>query len=132
VRLGKRVGDQRERAGHQPGSPDALRDSSCDQERDRVCDGARCARHDEHGQPHDEAPANADPVRQRAGEQEQRSKSNGVSVDDPLRDRGRATEVGADRAQRHIDDRRVERDHQEARRNGSQRESLVLQQPFPS
>jgi hypothetical protein len=29
----------------------------------------------------------------------QQSKSNGVSVDDPLRDRRRATEVGADRAQ---------------------------------
>ena len=122
LRLGEGVGDQGERAGHQPGGTDALRDSSRDEERDGACDGTRRAGQDEHGQPDEEASAYADPVGQRAGEQEQRRERDGVSVDDPLRGRGRAAEVGADRAQRDVHDRRVERDHQEPRGDCSQRE----------
>jgi hypothetical protein len=40
-----------------------------------------------------------------------RTRSELISVDDPLRGRGRPAEVGADRPQRDVHERRVERDH---------------------
>ena len=60
------------------------------------------------------------------GESEQRSERDGISVDDPLRGRGRTAEVGADRPQRDVHDRRVERDHQEPGRDRSQRQRLTV------
>lgn len=65
------VGDQHERARHQPDGTHALRDPRCDQERDGAGDGACCAGEDEHRQPDEKAGASAPAVGQRAGEEEQ-------------------------------------------------------------
>ena len=97
--------------------------------RNGVRDRARCACHDEDGEPDDEASANPDSVGQRTGEQKQRRECDGVSIDDPLRDRGRTTEVGPDRTEGNVHDRRVERDHQEARRDRNQRQPLTRRTP---
>jgi hypothetical protein len=81
---------------------------------------AHAAGQDEHRQADEKARASADPVGQRAGEKQQRSERDGISVDDPLPGRGRPAEVGADRPQRDVHDRRVEGDHQEPGRDRSQ------------
>ena len=58
----------------------------------------------------------ADPVRQVAGEQQQRGEHQGVAVDHPLLPGGAAAQLGPDLGQRDVHDRDVQRDQEEPHR----------------
>jgi len=66
-------------------------------------------------QPDHEHPLAADQVAEAPGQHQQASEGDQVGVDDPGELRLREVQVGLYRRQRHVHDRRVEDDHEEAR-----------------
>ena len=120
--VGKHMGNQRQRAGHQRCGAGALDQARDDQRGQGGRAGTGCAAQPEDAQADQEPGAQAEAVGQRPGRQQQRRERQGVTVDDPLRRRQRTAEVGADRPQRDVDDRRVEGDHQKAQRDSGKPE----------
>ena len=69
-------------------------------------------------EPGEEDVAAAEQVAEPPGQQQQAAEGDQVGVDDPGEARLREAEVGLDRGQGDVHDRRVEDDHQHARRRG--------------
>ena len=79
--------------------------------------------------PGGEHAALAEPVGQRAGQQDQRAQRQQVGVGDPLLGGEAAAEVPADRRQRDVDRRRVDGGDRRGQDRGDQRQALGAREP---
>ena len=113
VLLAERRLDDRQGTGREQGRGDALQHPEHDQLDRRLGERAQRAADGEAGDADQvDAPA-AEPVPERAADQDQRGEAQQVAVGHPLQLREGGAEVGADAAQRDVDDRAVE--HGDAR-----------------
>ena len=113
-RLGEERHHDRERDRRDNGATQALDGPRRDQERLARRGAARERRQREERDPGEKEPAVAEQVTQAAAEEQEAPEREQVGVHDP-RERGLGeAEIGADRRQRHVHDRRVEHDHQGA------------------
>ena len=100
--------------GH--GAADALEEARAHEQLLALRDAAEQRRHGEDHQPGEEHVPPGDEVSEPSRQQEQPAEGDQVGVDDPGQARLREAEVLLDRGQRDVHDRRVEDDHQHARR----------------
>ena len=128
-RLGEQVHDQRQRHGRDDRAAEALHGARGDQQRLRVGQAAGERGEREQRDAEQEQPAVAVEVAEPAAEQQEAAEGQHVGVDHPdQRGLGEA-EVGPDRRQRDVHDRRVEHDHQVAEAQHDQGQPAL---PLPS
>ena len=122
----KRRSDDRERRGVHQGSSDALQHACSDQHLPRAREAAEERRDGENDDPDDED----QPATVRVGElpahEHERGERQGIAGDDPLQLGEVGVEVALDRGQSDVHDRVVEHDHEEAERDGREREPLSV------
>ena len=110
--LGEGGGDDRQRRGGDQGGAEALHAAGDDQHLARVGQGVGGRRRAEERDADEEQPAAADEVGGAAAEEQEAAEHQRVGVDDPLQLLGAQIEIGLDRRQGDVDDRRVEHDHE--------------------
>ena len=104
----------RDRIEHR--AADRLKYASADQQTEARGQRAQQRGEREHDQPGLERPLAADPVGRRARQHQQAREHQCVGVDRPLKPRDRRVQRLVDRRQRHVHDRRIEADDQQAHR----------------
>ena len=110
--LGERVRHDRQRGGRHERGAEALQRASADEELGRRRETVEQRREGEERDARDEEVPAAEEVRGAPTEQQEPTEHQCVRVQHPLQRRRREPEVGLDRRQRHVHDRRVEDDHE--------------------
>ena len=110
--LGEGGGDDRQRRGGDQGGAEALHAARDDQHLARVGERVGGRRRAEERDADQEQPAAADEVGGAAAEEQEAAEHQRVGVDDPLQLLGAQIQIGLDRRQGDVDDRRVEHDHE--------------------
>ena len=112
--------DHGQAPGHQQGRRRALQQAGDDQEVGRRRRRAQRRRRGEPDQADDEHPPAAVEVAERTAEDEQGAEGQQVGRQDPLELREAGAEVGRDRGQGRVDDRRIEEGHAGAEHGGGE------------
>jgi hypothetical protein len=114
LRVGEQVGDDRQGRRHDEGGAEAEHGSGGDQLLDAARERSGDRGDAEERQSAGQGAASPVAVTEAPGGQQQAGEHQDVGVDDPLEIAGRGTEVGREGRQRHVEDRVVEHDEEQA------------------
>lgn len=125
----KDLAEDRERRGHDHRAADAEQRPREDQDQRVVGEGRETGGDAEEAVAEKEDPSAADPVAERAEEDQQRGAGEGVDVDDPEQRYRAGLEVLGDGGHRHVQHCRVDRDQQQARTEDDEDDPAVCTGP---
>ncbi len=131
VAAAKRVGEQRQGRREHDRTADTLPGPGQDEEQRGLREAAQQRPDGEHGRADGEHQPSTEPVRQRAGRQQQGGQRQSVGVDRPLQVRQRGAERPPDVRQRHVHDRDVKQQHEDADADRRERPPLPLHGSSP-
>src|SRR6266568_1804039 len=120
----ERRADDRQTAWHEEGGADTLQRAGGNQHRGRRREPAEYRRHRKEAHPEQEYSLAAELIAHRSAHENQRAQEQGVRLDDPLHIGDRGVQIGLERRQRDVDDRRIDERH--ARRKNRRSEDPTV------